>query len=152
MRRYRAVDAPLMDDVQIVAGLGGLREELFHTMSELFHSGIQLVLTCDVHPRSIPTLTDRLRNRFASGLLVELQIPDIQTRLGILRRKAAIDRVVVPDDVLHPRRRAPGQHPGAGRSPPGFVALHRLMGAPLIPAVGEEVLWDILPPTRPAGS
>jgi chromosomal replication initiator protein len=152
-RRYRAVDVLLMDDVQFVAGKEGLQEELFQTLNELFHNGIQLVLTCDVHPRWIPTLTDRLVNRVASGFLVELQTPDLQTRLDILRRKAALEHVVVPDDVL--QLLASGLQCSI-REMEGalvrLVALHRLLGAPLIPAVGEQVLCDVLLATRSARS
>ena len=98
-RRYRAVDVLLIDDVQFVARMEGFQEELFHIFNGLFRSGTQLVLTCD-DPRSIPTLAERLRNRFSAGLLAELQTPDLETRLEILRGKAEREKVAVPDDML----------------------------------------------------
>jgi chromosomal replication initiator protein len=99
-RRYRVCDVLLIDDVQFMENKEGLQEEFFHTYNDLHGAGKQIVLTSDRPPKSIDTLEDRLRSRFLSGLITEVDPPDIETRLAILRSKAEADREDIPDDVL----------------------------------------------------
>ena len=99
-RRYRECDVLLIDDVQFMENKEGLQEEFFHTYNDLHASGKQIVLTSDRPPRSIETLEDRLRSRFMAGLITEVDPPDLETRLAILRKKAEEDHADIPDDVL----------------------------------------------------
>jgi len=99
-RRYRECDVLLIDDVQFMENKEGLQEEFFHTYNDLHGAGKQIVLTSDRPPKSIETLEDRLRSRFMSGLITEVDPPDLETRLAILRKKAEDDHDDIPDDVL----------------------------------------------------
>ena len=93
-RRYREeFDVLLIDDIQFLAGKEGIQEEFFHTFNTLHASGRQLVLSSDRAPREISDLADRLRSRFEWGLLVDVQPPDIETRIAILHKRVAADRV-----------------------------------------------------------
>jgi chromosomal replication initiator protein len=99
-RRYRECDVLLIDDVQFMENKEGLQEEFFHTYNDLKGASKQIVLTSDRPPKSIETLEDRLRSRFLSGLITEIDPPDLETRLAILRSKSESERQEVPDDVL----------------------------------------------------
>jgi chromosomal replication initiator protein len=99
-RRYRDCDVLLIDDVQFMERKEGLQEEFFHTYNDLKGASKQIVLTSDRPPKSIETLEDRLRSRFLSGLITEIDPPDLETRLAILRSKSMSEHQEVPDDVL----------------------------------------------------
>jgi len=99
-RRYRECDVLLIDDVQFMERKEGLQEEFFHTYNDLKGASKQIVLTSDRPPKSIETLEDRLRSRFLSGLITEIDPPDLETRLAILRAKSLSEHQEVPDDVL----------------------------------------------------
>ena len=99
-RRYRECDVLLIDDVQFMENKEGLQEEFFHTYNDLHGASKQIVLTSDRPPRSIETLEDRLRSRFLSGLITEIDPPDLETRLAILRSKAEADHDDIPHEVL----------------------------------------------------
>jgi len=98
-RQYRECDVLLIDDIQFIQGREGLQEELFHTYNTLQGAGKQIVLTSDRTPKAIETLEERLRSRLLSGLITEIDRPDLETRLAILRTKADYDRIALPDDV-----------------------------------------------------
>ena len=86
--RYRSTDVLLLDDVQFFEGKEQILEEFFHTFNTLYESGKQMVISSDRHPRNLSTLEDRLRSRFEWGLLTDIQPPDVETRLAILKRNA----------------------------------------------------------------
>ncbi|MGD1012316.1 MAG: chromosomal replication initiator protein DnaA [Acidimicrobiales bacterium] len=99
-RRYRECDLLLIDDVQFMDKKESLQEELFHTFNSLYGSSKQIVLTSDRAPRAIATLEDRLRSRLLSGLTTDIQPPELETRIAILRTKAEHEHAVVGDEVL----------------------------------------------------
>ncbi len=98
--KYRNLDLLLIDDVQIIAGKQKSQEEFFHTFNALCESGKQIVLTSERPPKEINGLEDRLKTRFSMGVSVDIQTPDYETRLAILKKKAAEERYVISDDIL----------------------------------------------------
>ena len=97
---YRSNDVLLVDDIQFMEGKDGLQEEFFHTFNDLLQNGAQIVLSSDRGPDAMPTLEDRLRSRFKSGLITDIQPPDLVTRLAILEKKAESAAIEIPGEVL----------------------------------------------------
>ena len=149
-RRYRECDVLLIDDVQFMERKESLQEEFFHTFNSLYGASKQIVLTSDRPPKSIATLEDRLRSRFLSGLITEVQPPELETRLAILQTKAEHEQVAVPDDVLefiatHVKENI-RELEGALIRVTAFASLNH---QPMSRALAEEVLSDIVSADQP---
>jgi chromosomal replication initiator protein len=149
-RRYRDCDVLLIDDIQFMEGREGLQEEFFHTFNSLYGASKQIVITSDRPPKSIATLEERLRSRFLSGLITDVQPPDLETRLAILRKKAELDSLPVPHEVLdliatHVRDNI-RELEGALIRVTAYASLNHLI---LTRALAEEILADILSADQP---
>ena len=144
--RYRSTDILLLDDVQFFEGKEQILEEFFHTFNSLYESGKQLVISSDRHPRHLSTLEDRLRSRFEWGLLTDIQPPDVETRLAILKHNAEFSARAVPTEVLQFIASLVSDNirelEGALTRVTAFAALtQQTIGLPM----AERVLQDLLP-------
>ncbi len=142
--RYRTIDILLIDDIQFIAGKESTQEEFFHTFNHLHGANKQIILTSDRPPKAVTTLDDRLRSRFEGGLMTEVKLPDLETRMAILRAKAESMGVELPDNVLDFVARKVQSNirelEGALNS---VVALARLNGSPITLASAGEALNDV---------
>ena len=151
--RYRTIDVLLVDDIQFLANKERTQEEFFHTFNTLYTSQRQIILSSDSSPRQIPTLEERLRSRFEWGLITDIQSPDLETKVAILRRKAEIEGVELPQGVAYFVAR---QVRSNIRELEGLlnrvIAFSSLTGKPLSLDLAKETLKDILPQDDRRGS
>ncbi len=144
--RYRNIDVLLVDDIQFLANKERTQEEFFHTFNTLYTSQKQIILSSDSSPRNIPALEERLRSRFEWGLIADIQPPDLETKVAILRRKADLDKATLPDDVaLFIARQVKSNIRELEGLLNRVLAFSSLTGKPLSLELAQETLRDILP-------
>jgi chromosomal replication initiator protein len=145
-RRYRDVDVLLVDDIQFLEGKEGTQEEFFHTFNTLHNANKQIVVSSDRPPKQLATLEDRMRTRFEWGLITDIQPPELETRIAILRKKAAQDRLAAPAEVLEfiasRIERNIRELEGALIRVTAFASLNR---QPVDTQLAEIVLRDLIP-------
>jgi chromosomal replication initiator protein len=145
--KYRSSDVLLVDDIQFISGKERTQEEFFHTFNTLHGAGGQIVVSCDRPPKSLVALEDRLRSRFGWGLIADVQPPDFETRIAILRAKAESRRVEVPGEILaYMARKIPSNIRELEGALNRVLAYGRLLKAPLTLDTARSVLDSILAP------
>jgi len=144
-RRFRAVDALLIDDIQFLAGKNTSQEEFFHTFNALFDGKQQIILTCDRYPKEVDNLEPRLKSRLGWGLSVAIDPPDFETRAAILLNKAASRGVAIPEQVaqLIARRMRSNVRDLEGALNT-LVARSNFLGQPISTDFAQETLRDLL--------
>jgi chromosomal replication initiator protein len=148
--KYRSIDVLLMDDVQFMAGKERTQEEFFHTFNALHNDQKQIVITSDCPPREIPTLEERLHSRFEWGLITDIEPPDLETKVAILKRKADLDGVSLPDEIAfyiaskvkHNIRELEG-------SLVRLIAISSLRGMPISKMLAQEAMRNIIDNEQP---
>ncbi len=147
--KYRSIDILLVDDVQFISGKEGTQEEFFHTFNTLHSQDKQIIVSSDRPPKSMVTLEERLRSRFEWGLIADIQTPDLETRLAILRYKAERAGRLVPNEIIDMiARRVQSNIRELEGALNRVIAFADLSGTALTPNLAEMALADLLPQTR----
>lgn len=148
--KYRSMDILLVDDIQFLAGKESTQEEFFHTFNSLYEDNRQIIISSDRPPKEIPTLEDRLRSRFEWGLITDIQPPDLETRIAILRKKGQIENLHVPDDTIsYIADKIQSNIRVLEGALIRVVAYASLYNEEIDPELAAKVLKDILPPEKP---
>ena len=143
--KYRNIDVLLIDDIQFIGGKERTQEEFFHTFNSLYEANKQIIVSSDKSPNDIITLEERLRSRFEWGLIADIQSPDLETRIAILNKKAQLDRVEVPYDILaFIAEKIPSNIRQLEGSLNRVLAYNSLTYAPVTMDVAKEALKEIL--------
>lgn len=150
--KYRSIDVLLMDDVQFMAGKERTQEEFFHTFNTLHNSQKQIVVSSDCPPREIPTLEERLHSRFEWGLIADLEPPDLETKVAILKRKADMDGIHLDDDIaMYMAGKVKSNVRELEGSLVRLVAISSMKGVPISKVLAQESMKNILDSARPVG-
>jgi chromosomal replication initiator protein len=150
--KYRSIDVMLMDDIQFMAGKERTQEEFFHTFNALYDGQKQIVISSDCPPREIPTLEERLHSRFEWGLIADMEPPDLETKVAILKRKADLDGVTLPDDVaFFIASKVKSNIRELEGSLVRLVAISSLRGLPISKMLAQDAIRNIAEDDQPAG-
>lgn len=150
--KYRSIDVLLMDDVQFMAGKERTQEEFFHTFNALHNDQKQIVITSDCPPREIPTLEERLHSRFEWGLIADIEPPDLETKVAILKRKADLDGVSLPDDVaFFIASKVKSNIRELEGSLVRLVAISSLRGMPISKMLAQDAIRNLVDHEQPEG-
>ena len=150
--KYRSIDVLLMDDVQFFAGKERTQEEFFHTFNTLHNNQKQIVITSDCPPRDIPTLEERLHSRFEWGLIADIEPPDLETKVAILKRKADLDGIDLPDEIaIFIASKIKSNVRELEGSLVRLVAIASLRGVPISKMLAQDALKNIIDAERPEG-
>jgi chromosomal replication initiator protein len=150
--KYRSIDVLLMDDIQFMANKERTQEEFFHTFNTLHNDQKQIVITSDCPPRDIPTLSERLHSRFEWGLIADIEPPDLETKVAILKRKADLDGIHLDDDIaIFIASKVRSNVRELEGSLVRLIAISSLRGIPISKMLAQDAMKNIIDSERPEG-
>ncbi len=150
--KYRSIDVLLMDDIQFMAGKERTQEEFFHTLNALHNDQKQIVISSDCPPRDIPTLQERLHSRFEWGLIADIEPPELETKVAILKRKADLDGIDLSDDIaIYMASNIRSNVRELEGSLVRLVAISSLRGVPISKMLAQDAMKNIIDAERPEG-